>query len=292
MTHTPIQPFIKSQHTGFYYIFLLFITVMAICSCGNTSKKNNGGTTAEQSEALTDWDKEQIQLDASTKVHLDSLITEVHGIATATDSKTVRDVYAEYLLSPKQADEALTLTSQYAVLSMLMVDRQMAEAQNLPTENYDKACRRLISSINDPALLQLDTLVTIAMLPVKDENDLQQASDRLQRYHDKEVDAGRTSYFWTATLSSIIERLYLAINIGNLDLDHVTDTQACNISRHISIIVNNIKRIAEHDENIARMASVIEPFHELNANNSEDFKTQMQSITSRIGRMRKKLLEQ
>ena len=117
-----------------------------------------GGKKSEQAEVATDSLKsfEQQQIEASIKMHFDSIAAEIgklkqlpflsegdDGIKLTKEEKQVKP---DYLLPVSAAEEATTLAEKYRILSALNVDKKIAALYEMPTEDYDKAITKLVES--------------------------------------------------------------------------------------------------------------------------------------------------
>ena len=121
-----------------------------------------GGKKSAQAEEATDSLKsfEQQQIEASIKMHMDSIASELGKLKTLpflnegkdgiTLTKEEKQVKPDYLLAASVADEATTLTEKYRIMSALSVDKKIAALYEMPVEDYDKAITKLAADINDP----------------------------------------------------------------------------------------------------------------------------------------------
>jgi hypothetical protein len=132
-----------------------------------------GGKKSEQAEVAADSLKsfEQQQIEASIKMHFDSIAAEIgklkqlpflsegdDGIKLTKEEKQVKP---DYLLPASAAEEATTLAEKYRILSALNVDKKIAALYEMPTEDYDKAITKLVADINDPSFKAIDDANTL-----------------------------------------------------------------------------------------------------------------------------------
>jgi len=268
---------------------LLSATLLSFTACGNKPKPAD--TTGQTQSTLTDWDKEQQRLDTEIKSQLDTLVFDVVRLSVPEVEEATSQIKPTCLLTPRQADDAISLYAKYNALTILMIDRQIALRCQMPTAEYDAACQRLTASINDPALTHLDSLVTTLMQLLSGQIDAKALTASLQQYHDQELETGRGSYFWSVVTSSLVEQIYLSTHGLGAHLGDISDDTVQEVTRRVSIILNDINLLAERDENIAHIAQVLRPFHQLNATNAAEFDAQMQRIKDSITQMRQSLLE-
>ena len=127
-----------------------------------------GGNKSANVEAETDTLKsfEQEQIEASIKMHFDSIAAEFSkmeqpkfvketkdGISLTKEEKQVKP---NYLLAPAVADEATTLAEKYRIISALSVDKRIANLYEMPVEDYEKAITKLAADIDDPSFKVID----------------------------------------------------------------------------------------------------------------------------------------
>ena len=132
-----------------------------------------GGKKSEQAEVAADSLKsfEQQQIEASIKMHFDSIAAEIgklkqlpflsegdDGIKLTKEEKQVKP---DYLLPVSAAEEATTLAEKYRILSALNVDKKIAALYEMPTEDYDKAITKLVADINDPSFKAIEDANTL-----------------------------------------------------------------------------------------------------------------------------------
>ena len=134
-------------------ILAIGFVAIALAACGG--KKVEPSNTAEAEKSF-----EQEQIEASIKVHIDSIAAELGQLkqlpfiqdgSTLQLTKEEKQVKPEYLLNPAVADEATTLAEKYRILSALNVDKKLATLYEMPTDEYDKAIAKLSADINDPS---------------------------------------------------------------------------------------------------------------------------------------------
>ena len=133
-------------------ILAIAFAAVILASCGG--KKTDQPEAAQNEKSF-----EQEQIEASIKMHIDSIAAEIgqlkqfpfvqEGGLTLTNEE--KQVKPEYLLNPSVAEEAATLSEKYRILSALSVDKKIASLYEMPTDEYDKAIAKLTADINDPS---------------------------------------------------------------------------------------------------------------------------------------------
>ena len=142
-------------------VFAVAFTAMVFAACGG----NKSAQTTEAADSLKSFEQEQIE--ASIKMHVDSLASEIGKLKMVpflqSDGNggiklTKEEIQAKptYLLDPAVAENATTLTEKYRILSALDIDKRAAKLYEMPTEDYDKAIAKLAADIDDPSFKNLD----------------------------------------------------------------------------------------------------------------------------------------
>lgn len=262
-------------------ILAIAFAAIAFAACGG--KKN------AQAEAAADSLKsfEQQQIEASIKMHFDSIAAEIGklkqlpfvqegngGIALTKEEKQVKP---DYLLAASVADNATTLAEKYRILSALNVDQKIAALYEMPTEDYDKAIAKLAADINDPSFKAID-----------DANTLFETSTAL---YDAMNENGRINYFWQMASAALVEQLYLTNQNADKFLSAFDDDAAANVSFRIVLILDAVNRLSEYDSDIKPIAEAIAPLDVLNATTVAEFKTQLNEAKDKINAARKALIQ-
>ena len=248
-----------------------------------------GGKKSAQTEEAVDTLKsfEQQQIEASIKLHFDSIAAELgtlkqlpflqEGDGGLTLAKQVKQVKPDYLLDANAADEATTLPEKYRILSALNVDRKIAALYEMPTEDYDKAITKLAADINDPSFKAIE-----------DANTLYETSTAL---YDAMNENGRINYFWQIAAAALVEELYVINQNADKLLSVFNDEAADKISFRIILILDAVNRLAQYDTDIEPVAQAIAPLDVLNATTVAEFKSQMAEAKDKIIAARKALVK-
>lgn len=261
---------------------VLAITLLAIAFAACGGKK---GAQAEEAENQKSFEQEQIE--ASIKMHFDSIASELsklkqlpfvqengNGLTLTKDEKQVKP---EYLINPSVSEEAATLSEKYRILSALNVDRKIAALYEMPTEDYDKAIAKLVADINDPSFKV-----------VEDANTLYETSTAL---YDAMNENGRINYFWQLAAAGLVEQLYVANQNSDKFLSVFDDEAASNVTYRIVLILDAVNRLAEYDPEIKPVAEAIAPLDVLNATSVAEFKSQIAEAKDKIEAARKALVK-
>jgi hypothetical protein len=255
--------------------------VIALAACG--------GKKSAQAEEATDSVKsfEQQQIEASIKMHMDSIASELGKLKTLpflnegkdgiTLTKQEKQVKPDYLLPANVAEEAATLTEKYRVLSALSVDKKIAALYEMPTEDYDKAITKLVADINDPSFKVID-----------DTNTLYETSNTLYDAMEKNA---RINFFWQMAAGALTEQLYLANQNPDKYLSTFTDEAASNVTFRIILVLDAINRLSEYDPDIEPVAKALAPLDVLNATTVAELKDQIAKAKDQINDARKAIIK-
>ena len=248
-----------------------------------------GGKKSAQAEEGTDSLKsfEQQQIEASIKMHFDSIASELgklkqlpflqtgdEGVALTKEEKQVKP---DYLLNAAVADEATTLAEKYRILSALNVDKKIASLYEMPTEDYDKAISKLIADINDPSFKVIE-----------DTNTLFETSTTL---YDAMNENGRINYFWQMASAALIEQLFVINQNSDKFLSNFTDDAAANVTFRIILVLDAINRLSQYDPEIKPVAEALAPLDVLNATTVNELKEQIAKAKDQIITARKALVK-
>jgi len=264
------------------------LNVLAIAFAAVVFAACGGKKTAEapaDADSLKSFDQQQIE--ASIKLHFDSIAAEIGKLKTPnfvqdkngglTLSKEEKQVKPTYLMDAAAADEATTLAEKYRIVSALNVDRRIAELYEMPTDDYDKAISKLVADINDPSFKVIDNA-----------NTLFETSNAL---YDAMNENGRINFFWQMAAAALVEELYVANQNADKFLSTFDDEAAANITFRIVLILDAVNRLSQYDPEIEPVAKAIAPLDVLNATTVGEMKAQLKEAEGKIAEARKALIK-
>ena len=255
--------------------------VIALAACG--------GKKSAQAEEATDSLKsfEQQQIEASIKMHMDSIASELGKLKTLpflnegkdgiTLTKQEKQVKPDYLLPANVAEEATTLTEKYRIMSALSVDKKIAALYEMPTEDYEKAITKLAADINDPSFKAIEDAGTIF--------------ETTSALYDEMEKNGRINYFWQLASAALVEQLYVCNQNADKFLSSFNDEAAANVTFRIVLVLDAVNRLAQYDLDIEPVAQAIAPLNALNATSVAEMKDQMAKMKDQINAARKALVK-
>ena len=248
-----------------------------------------GGKKSAQAEEAADSVKsfEQAQIEASIKMHMDSIAADLSKLKTlpflneckdgVTLTKEEKQVKPDYLLNANVADEATTLTEKYRTLSALSVDKKIAALYEMPIEDYDKAITKLAADINDPSFKAIEDAGSIF--------------ETTSALYDEMEKNGRINYFWQLASAALVEQLYICNQNADKFLSTFDDEAASNVTFRIVLILDAVNRLAQYDPDIEPVAQAIAPLDALNATTVAEMKEQMAKMKDQIIAARKALVK-
>ncbi len=262
-------------------VLAIAFTAIVFAACGG--KKS--AQTEENADSLKSFEQQQIE--ASIKMHFDSIAAEISTLKqlpflTEGDdgiqlTKEEKQVKPDYLIAASAADEATTLAEKYRILSALNVDRKIASLYEMPVEDYDKAISKLAADINDPSFKAID-----------DTNTLFETSETLYKAMEEN---GRINYFWQIASAALIEQLYIINQNADKFLSNFNDEAADKISYRIVLILDAVNRLADYDSEIEPVAKALAPLEVLNATTVAELKTQLNDAKAEIAAARRALVK-
>jgi len=262
-------------------IFAVAFAAIVFAACGGKKTENN----VEDADSLKTFEQQQIE--ASIKMHIDSIAAEVGKLKQPgfvqesngglTLTKEEKQVKPNYLLSASAADDAATLAEKYRMLSALSVDKKVAELYEMPVEDYDKAIAKLIADINDPSFKTVENSGTIF--------------ETTQTLYEEMEKNGRINYFWQLASAALVEELYIANQNADKFLSVVDDEAASNITFRVILVLDAINRLAEYDPEIKPIADAVAPLEVLNATSTDELKKQLNDAKDAIDTARAALVK-
>ena len=262
-------------------ILAIAFAAVVFAACGGKKSEQ----AAENADSLKSFEQQQIE--ASIKMHFDSIAAEIgklkqlpflsEGDDGLKLTKEEKQVKPDYLLSPAVADEATTLAEKYRILSALNVDKKIAALYEMPTEDYDKAITKLVADINDPSFKAIEDAGSIF--------------ETTSALYDEMEKNGRINYFWQLAAAALVEQLYVANQNADKFLSAFNDEAAADVTFRIVLILDAVNRLAQYDPDIEPVAQAIAPLDALNATTVAEMKEQMAKMKDQINAARKALVK-
>ena len=260
---------------------ILALAAIVFAACGG----NKSANVEAETDTLKSFEQEQIE--ASIKMHFDSIAAEFSkmeqpkfvketkdGISLTKEEKQVKP---NYLLAPAVADEATTLAEKYRIISALSVDKRIANLDEMPVEDYEKAITKLAADIDDPSFKVIDNA-----------GSLFETSSELYNAMDQN---GRINYFWQIASAALVEQLYVVSQNKDKFLSTFTDETAANVTFRIILILDATNRLSQYDPEIQPIATALAPLEHLNATTVDELRAQIDDMSEEILAAREALVK-
>ena len=260
---------------------ILALAAIVFAACGG----NKSANVEAETDTLKSFEQEQIE--ASIKMHFDSIAAEFSKMEQPKFVKETKDgitltkeekqVKPDYLLAPAVADEATTLAEKYRIISALSVDKRIANLYEMPVEDYEKAITKLAADIDDPSFKVIDNA-----------GSLFETSSEL---YDAMNQNGRINYFWQIASAALVEQLYVVSQNKEKFLSTFTDETAANVTFRIILILDATNRLSQYDPEIQPIATALAPLEHLNATTVDELKAQVDDMNDEIKAAREALVK-
>lgn len=255
---------------------------MLFAACGGNKNAQN----TESIDSVKCFEQEQIE--ASIKVHFDSIASEISKLkhfpflqegadGALKLTKEEKQVKPTFLLDPALSENATTLAEKYRILSALDVDKRVAKLYEMPTEGYEKAISKLAADISDPSFKVIDENASV--------------SETSQALYDAMNENGRINYFWQLAAASLVEQLYVANQNMDKFLSIFDDESASNVSFRLVIILDALNRLSEYDPEVKPVAEALAPLDVINAMTVDEMKAQLSQAKDGIEAARAALIK-
>lgn len=262
-------------------IFAVALAAVSFAACTG----NKPQTGQDDKDSVKSFEQEQIE--ENIKVQIDSLASEFgklkslpilkdqNGNVVLSDEE--KKVKPDYLLSPSAAENTVTLAEKYRTLSALSLDKQIASAYDMPTDEYDEAISKLAADINDPSFKVLDNVST--------------AFEASSELYDAMEENGRINYFWQMAAAALVEQLYVTTQNIDKFTAAFDDTSVENVTFRIILLQDAIERLTVYDPELQPISDAIAPLKVLNAISVDQFKSQLEECKEKITASRKTLFQ-
>ena len=249
-------------------ILAVAFAAIAFAACGNKTANN----TESADSVVKSFEQEQIE--ASIKMHVDSLASEVGKLkqlpflqadneGSFKLTKEEKQVKPDYLLDPSVAENATTLAEKYRIMAALEVDKNIAKLYEMSIDDYEKALTKLGADINDPSFKVLENT---------------SPAETPQVLYDSMNENSRINYFWQSAAASLIEQIYCASKNSDKFLAAFDDD---------ALILDALNRLSEYDPDIKPVAEALATLDTLNATTVAELKSQLAEAKEQIDAARK-----
>ena len=266
-------------------IVFLAAAIVALPSCKNNNK--NAEEAKDYSESTNaELVEETLKADFANLVTSAKAIKPVPFIKAQKDGKLVlsekeKMVKPDYLLAANAADNLVTLAQKYRILTMLGVDKTVADLYEMPLDEYDAAISKLVVDVNDPALKAFTDV---------DVNDAEAVKAAVNAFVAAEYDACRANFVWEAVAAGLVEQLYVLTQNIDKFMPMFTDELAADITFNFVCVHDGLTKMVEAYPEMSSLNEVLTPLYVINAMNVEQLRDQLVSVKEDVENARAFLL--
>jgi len=260
--------------------------VVVAPSCKNQNKKQ-----AAQEQAKTEISDKERYVTEDLKINLGNLLESVNKMNTVpfvsgkngevTLSEQEKMVKPTYLIEPKATDNVVTLTQKYRAVSILSIDKLVAEMYEMPTTDYVAAISKLNIEINDPALKEFaeNTKANV------------DAGENIKNFCDAEMEAARANFFWEAVAASLVEQVYILTRNIEKFMPMFDDQSASDVTYNFITVHEGILSLIEFYPEMESLNTILSPLYVINAINVDQLRSQLEQLKGDIESVRAQLLK-
>lgn len=222
-----------------YYVFI----ALALVAGMTVSCKNNAKKAAEATEEVADV--VEIALSDEVMASIDGLaqkVTDENGIINVASiisenlTEEEKLVKPDYLLEAEDVQNLVNRSQRIGALAILVIERPIRQAYEMPIEATDEAIVSLIVGLNHPISFE--------------DRDLTPA-EKVKKTYEACKERGDVQYFWEFTMAVENELVYLIANNADKVYGAISEEQRSAAHSRYMAVVEAIKELAEYDEGIA-----------------------------------------
>lgn len=268
-------------------LLVLATAIVAIApSCKNQNKKQ-----AAQEQAKTEISDKERYITEDLKINLGNLLESVSKMKNVPFisgsngevvlSEQEKMVKPAYLLDPKETDNAVTLVQKYRAVSMLAIDKVVAEMYGMPVAEYEAAIAKLNVEINDPALKDF----------IENTKANVDAGENIKAFCDAEISATRANFFWEAVSAALVEQVYVLTQNIEKFMPMFDDQSASDVTYDFITVHEGILSLIEFYPEMESLNTILGPLYVINAINVDQLRSQLEELKGDIENVRAQLLK-
>lgn len=239
----------------YFIISLALVATMAV-SCGQNGAKKG---LEKSKEEVTEAKVELMDDILSTVDSLEQRCVEsgqdyetVIGVITSALTPEQRLVKPDYLLDPSRTSELLSLRQKVNALAILLTERPIREAYNMPLGPVDKAISKLYVEVGHPVVDIDGEEITM--------------SERIERTYKICKENDEVCYFWLFDTAVQQSLLYLISFNSDTFFDNITPEQYSAFNTRISATIRAAEALAPYDKDVASAYAFHENAHKFSSN--------------------------
>jgi len=271
-------------------VLLLAIALVVLPSCKNKKQKAEEPTPA--TEQIDFSDKEQVASEL-VKVETQNLIEAASKIKPAPFASAKQDgritltakeklVKPNYLLKPDVIKGLVTFSQKYRAISMLAVDKAIADLYEMNANDYNNAILTLLTDLGDEAISIFASTPWI---------DLETSKDAMKNLAEDEYAAGRQCYFWEGVAAILVEQIYVITRNIDKFMPMFTDETAADVTFNFICLHEGLKSVVAMNPEMESLNQSLDVLYKIDAISVDQLRSELLEIKDEIVVIRESLLK-
>lgn len=266
---------------------LLAIAIVAMPSCKNSNNKTKEEAADYSHATVDELTSDALKADMANLIESAKQIRSVPFLRAKNDGKIAlsdkeKMVKPDYLMSPDVAAGLVTLNQKYRAVGILTSDKSIAELYEMPVSSYSENIFKLLTDINDPALMEFYTLPSL---------DIESNKEAFSLFVDDEYAAGRINYFWEGVTAGLVEQLFILTRDVDKFMPMFTDELASDITYNFVCVHDGLTKTVNATPEMASLNEILEPLYVINAISVDQLRDQLTELKDEIEVARAALLK-
>lgn len=266
---------------------LLAIAIVAMPSCKNSNNKTKEEAADYSHATVDELTSDALKADMANLIESAKQIRSVPFLRAKNDGKIAlsdkeKMVKPDYLMSPDVAAGLVTLNQKYRAVGILTSDKSIAELYEMPVSSYSENIFKLLTDINDPALMEFYTLPSL---------DIESNKEAFSLFVDDEYAAGRINYFWEGVTAGLVEQLFILTKDVDKFMPMFTDELASDITYNFVCVHDGLTKTVNATPEMASLNEILEPLYVINAISVDQLRDQLTELKDEIEVARAALLK-
>jgi len=273
-------------------VLILAIALVAVPSCKNKGQKVEEAAPAATSTEIDFNDKQQVAAEL-VKVETQNLIESASKIKPAPFASAKQDgritltakeklVKPTYLLDPASVTGLVTFSQKYRAISMLAVDKAIADMYEMPGNDYNNAILALLTDLGDEAISIFASTPWI---------DLETSKDAMRNLAEDEYAAGRQCYFWEGVAAILVEQIYVITRNIDKFMPMFTDETAADVTFNFICLHEGLKSVVAMNPEMESLNQSLDVLYKINAISVDQLRSQLMEIKDDVVVIRDSLLK-
>ena len=225
-----------------YYLFIALAMVAAMTvSCKNKNVKNTASEDADEEvvEAAKTILADDVlaKIDEMAKPYFDSFgKSNFSDIISSHLTEEEKLVKPDYLLDPSEVNNLVTKTQKINALAILIADRTVMKAYEMPVEETTEAIGRLMAEVGAPISVE--------------DPEKKTTSEKISSQYEKCKESGDLPLFWQFHYAMANEFSYIISQNPDLFFRNISDEQRNFLRNQFRTCKEVVKTLAEYDPEV------------------------------------------